>query len=150
MVIFQRENYHAMRKLTRKYLDKLTFKIIGAAIEVHKVLGPGLVESDYEKSFLVELRLCGFNAVSQKTVERNYKGHKLTGELRFDVLVEDLIVVELKAIKKGLPVHEAITMSYMKHLKVPKGILINFHVNNIFHEGQKTFVNEYYSELPYE
>jgi len=136
-----------MRKLTKKYLNDLTFEIIGAAIEVHKILGPGLVESDYENSFLVELGLSGLSAVSQKTVARNYKGHKLTGELRFDVLVEDLIVVELKAIKKVLPVHEAITMSYMKHLKVPKGILINFHVTNIFYEGQKTFVNEYYAQL---
>ena len=137
-----------MRKLTKKYLDNLTFEILGAAIEVHKILGPGLIESDYEESFLVELELCGLNAVSQKTVERNYKGHKLTGKLRFDVLVKDLIVVELKAVKKVLPIHEAITMSYMKHLKVPKGILINFNVTNIFYKGQKTFVNEYYAQLP--
>ena len=137
-----------MRRLTKKYLDELTFEILGAAIEVHKILGPGLIESDYEESFLVELGLCGLNAVSQKTVERNYKGHKLTGKLRFDVLVKDLIVVELKAVKKVLPIHEAITMSYMKHLKAPKGILINFNVKNIFYEGQKTFVNEYYAQLP--
>ncbi len=139
-----------MRKLTKKDLDNLTFKILGAAIEVHKILGPGLIESDYEESLLVELRLCGLNAVSQKTVERDYKGHILTGKLRFDVLVEDLVVVELKAVKKVLPIHEAITMSYMKHLKAPKGILINFNVKNIFYEGQKTFVNEYYAQLPNE
>lgn len=137
-----------MSILTKKYLDDLTFEILGAAIEVHKILGPGLIESDYENSFLVELRLRGIDAVSQKTVKRHYKGHKLKGELRFDVLVKDSIVLELKAIKKILPIHEAITISYMKHLKVPKGILINFHVNNIFYEGQKTFVNEYYAELP--
>jgi len=137
-----------MRKLTKKYLDQLTFDIIGAAIEVHKILGPGLMESDYEEAFLIELGLRKFNYTTQKTVERNYKGHQLTRKLRFDVLVEDLVVVELKAIQKVLPIHEAITMSYMKHLKVPKGILINFHVNNIFYEGQKTFVNEYYAQLP--
>ena len=111
-------------------------------------MGPGLLESDYEASLLVELDLRGLNAVTQKAVEHYYKGHKLNGELRFDVLVEDLIIVELKVVKKVLPIHEAITMSYMKHLKVPKGILINFHVNNIFYEGQKTFVNEYYAQLP--
>ena len=129
-----------MRKLTKKYLDNLTFEILGAAIEVHKILGPGLIESDYEESFLVELELCGLNAVSQKTVERNYKGHKLTGKLRFDVLVKDLIVVELKAVKKVLPIHVAITMSYMKHLKAPKGILINFNVKNIFYTSY-IFIN---------
>lgn len=137
-----------MRKLTKKDLDDLTFEILGAAIEVHKILGPGLLESDYEDSFLIELGLRGLDAVTQKTVERDYKGHKLTGALRFDVLVKDLIVVEIKAVKHVLPVHEAITMYYMKHLKAPKGILINFHVNNIFYEGQKTFVNEYYAQLP--
>ncbi len=137
-----------MRKLTKKYLDQLTFDIIGAAIEVHKILGPGLMESDYEEAFLIELGIRGFKFTTQKTVERNYKGHQLKRKLRFDVLVEDLVVVELKAIQKVLPIHEAITISYMKHLKVPKGIIINFHVNNIFYEGQKTFVNEYYAQLP--
>ncbi|MFK7982559.1 MAG: GxxExxY protein [Saprospiraceae bacterium] len=137
-----------MRKLTKKYLDELTFKIIGVAIEVHKILGPGLMESDYEDAFKIELGIQNLKFVTQKTVERAYKGHPLKGKLRFDVLVEDAIVVEIKAIRHVLPIHEAITMSYMKHLKVPKGILINFHVNNIFHEGQKTFVNEYYAQLP--
>lgn len=137
-----------MSRLTKKYLDDLTFEIIGAAIEVHKILGPGLLKSDYESSFFIELGERKLEAVTQKKVERYYKGHKLKGELKFDVLVRDLIVVELKAVKKLHPIHEAQTISYMKHLKVPKGILINFNVNNIFYEGQKTFVNEYYTQLP--
>ncbi len=82
-----------MRRLTKKYIDDLTFKIIGAAIEVHKELGPALREVDYESSLLIELGLRGIQAVTQKKVERDYKGHQLKGDLRFDILVEDVIVV---------------------------------------------------------
>ena len=77
-----------------------------------------------------------------------YKEIILDCELRYDILVEDLIIVENKATINMHPVFESILLSYMKHLKKPKGILINFHVQNIVHQGQKTFVNEYYAALP--
>lgn len=126
--------------LTQKYLNDLTYQIIGCAIEVHKQLGPGLIESVYAKCFNRELSL--------KHLE--YKGLSLDAELRLDVIVNDLIVVELKAIEGLLPVHEAQVLTYMKLLNKPKGILINFNCTNIFKEGQKTFVNEIYAALPKE
>ena len=134
--------------ITQKYLDELTYQIIGCAIEVHKQLGPGLLESVYEKCFIRELELKGLNYVSQRIVPLNYKGIQLDADLRFDVLVEDLIVTELKAMEGILPVHEAIVLTYMRMLEKPKGIIINFHCTNIFKEGQKTLVNEYYAALP--
>ena len=134
--------------ITQKYLDELTYRIIGCAIEVHKQLGPGLLESVYEKCFIRELELKGLNYVSQRIVPVNYKGIQLDADLRFDVLVEDLIVTELKAMEGILPVHEAIVLTYMRMLEKPKGIIINFHCTNIFKEGQKTLVNEYYAALP--
>ncbi|HEX7846085.1 MAG TPA: GxxExxY protein [Chitinophagaceae bacterium] len=134
--------------LTQKYIDDLTYSIIGCAIEVHKQLGPGLLESIYEKCFVHELGLKGLNYFRQQNVPISYKGIHLEAELRLDVLVEDLIIVELKSIDCFAPVHEAILLSYMKLLEKPKGILINFNCTNIFKEGQKTLVNEYYSRLP--
>src|SRR5450432_4060935 len=110
--------------ITQKYLDDLTYRIIGCAIEVHKQLGPGLLESVYEKCFIRELVLRGLNYVSQRIVPVNYKGIQLDADLRFDVLVEDLIVTELKAMEAILPVHEAIVLTYMRMLEKPKGIII--------------------------
>lgn len=135
-------------KLTQKYLDELTYKIIGCAIEVHKQLGPGLLESVYEKCLIHELKLRGLNCQSQQKIPINYKDLYLDADLRFDVLVEDQIIVELKAIDAILPVHEAVLLTYLKMLNKAKGIIINFHCTNIFKEGQKTLVNELYSDLP--
>jgi GxxExxY protein len=136
--------------ITKKYLTELTYKVIGCAIEVHKHLGPGLLESVYEKCFLKELSLRGINYKSQLWVPINYKGLKLDGELRLDVLIEDILCTELKAQEGLLPVHEATLLSYMQLLEKPKGILINFHCVNIFKGGQKTFVNKLFSLLPEE
>jgi GxxExxY protein len=137
-------------QVTKKYLNELTYKIIGCAIEVHKILGPGLIESVYEKCFLKELSLRGINYICQKRVRLNYKGLEIETELRYDVLVEDILVVELKAIEGFLPIHEAILLTYMRMIEKPKGILINFHCVNIFKEGQKTLVNELFRDLPEE
>ena len=135
-------------KVTKKYLDELTYKVIGCAIEVHKHLGPGLLESIYEKCFLKELSLRGIQYKCQVWLPMNYKGHKFETELRMDVLVEDILCVELKAQEGILPVHEAILLSYMHMLQKPKGVLINFRCTNIFKEGQKTLVNNLFSTLP--
>lgn len=134
--------------LTKKYLDELTYQIIGCAIEVHKVVGPGLLESIYEKCFCRELSLRGIQYKSQVKVELQYKGLLLETELRCDVVIEDLIVVELKAIDCFNPIHEAVLLTYMKMLEKPKGILLNFHCTNIFKEGQKTMVNDIFRSLP--
>jgi GxxExxY protein len=134
--------------ITKKYIDDLTYKIIGCAIEVHRILGPGLLESLYEKCFIHELNLRGLSSTSQKLIPIDYKGLETEGILRFDVLVEDFIVVELKAVDGIIPIHKATLLSYMNQLKKPKGIIINFNCLNIFREGQVTLVNKYYAELP--
>lgn len=124
--------------------------MIGCAIEVHKHLGPGLLESVYEKCFLRELSLRGIEYKKQLWVPLQYKGVELDTELRLDVLVEDILCVELKAQEGLLPIHDAVLLSYMQMLQKPKGILINFHCVNIFKEGQKTLVNSLFAELPEE
>lgn len=134
--------------VTKKELDELTYKIIGAAIEVHKALGPGLLESIYQKCLKQELYLRELNYVSEFLVPINYKGLDMNADLRCDFVVADLIVVELKAVDAIAPVHEAQLLTYMKLLKKPKGILINFNCANLFKEGQRTFVNEYFRILP--
>ncbi|MEJ7685014.1 MAG: GxxExxY protein [Segetibacter sp.] len=135
-------------QVSKKGLDELSYKIIGCAIEVHKLLGPGLLESVYEKCFKRELSIQSLEYKSQILIPIDYKGMPLEAELRLDVLVEDLILVELKAIDVLLPVHEAQVLTYMTLMQKPKGILINFNCTNIFREGQKTFVNELYKALP--
>jgi len=133
---------------TKKYLDELTCKIIGCAIEVHKQLGPGLLENVYHKCFIHELYLKKLDFVSQILTPINYKGIFLEADLRLDVMVENLIIIELKAMEGILPVHEAQLLTYMKLLQKPKGILINFNCTKIFKVGQKTLVNQFYSALP--
>src|SRR5215208_1006950 len=105
----------------------LTETIIGAAIEVHRDKGPGLIESIYEWCLLHELGLRGLLCVSQKSVLIHYKGTTREEPLRFDVLVEDCVLVEAKAIENILPIHKAQLLSYMKLLDAPLGLLINFH-----------------------
>jgi GxxExxY protein len=136
--------------MTKKYLDNLTYKVIGCAIEVHKQLGPGLLESVYEKCFVRELVLLGLQYKQQLWVPIEYKGLELDTELRLDVLVDDILCVELKSADEFHPIHNAVLLSYMRMLKKPKGILINFNCINIFKEGQKTLVNELYASLPNE
>ncbi len=136
--------------MTKKYLTNLTYQIIGAAIEVHKALGPGLLESVYHKCIKLELSLRGLDFLSELIVAVTYKGMDLDTELRCDLLIENSIVVELKAIDAIAPVHEAQLLTYMKLLQKPKGILINFNCSNLFNEGQKTFVNELFRDLPEE
>jgi GxxExxY protein len=109
----------------------LTESVIGAAIEVHKAKGPGLLEDIYEWCFLRELELRQLRTTSQKAVVIEYKGAKREAPLRFDVLVEDCLLVELKAVERTLPIHKAQLLSYMKLMNVPLGLLINFNVERL-------------------
>jgi GxxExxY protein len=115
-----------MHPLFRKAAE-LTETIIGAAIEVHRNKGPGLIESIYEWCLLKELELRGLACASQKLVIIDYKGFKREEPLRFDVLVEECVLVEAKALQNVLPIHKAQLLSYMKLMDVPLGLLINFH-----------------------
>jgi GxxExxY protein len=133
--------------ITKSYLKDLIYKVNGAAIEVHKALGPGLLESVYHKCLMKELSLRNIRYTSEMVVLVNYKGMELDTELRCDLFIEDILPVELKAVEIILPIHEAQILTYMKLLKAPEGLLINFNVTNIYNEGQKTYVNEWYREL---
>ena len=106
-------------------LNKLTGKIIGCAIEVHKNLGPGLLESIYEKALCVEFDLNDIRYKNQVLTPVNYKGHSL-GEFRLDLLVEDLIILEIKAVEKIIPLYEAQLLSYLKLFEKKLGLLMNF------------------------
>ena len=134
--------------MTQKYLNELSYTIIGAAIEVHKELGPGLLESIYEKCLSHLLKEKGLHIAMQQKVPLLFRGLYLDCDLRFDLMVENSIIVEVKAIDSLLPIHEAQLLTYLKLLEKPKGILINFNCTNIFKEGQKTMVTELYESLP--
>lgn len=133
---------------TKSYLNDLSYKVIGCAIEVHKQLGPGLLESVYHECMKKELFLKSINYKSQLLVPINYKGLLIDADYRLDFLVEDEIVVELKAMDGILPVHEAQLLTYMKLLQKSKGILLNFNSTNIVREGSKQMVNEFFALLP--
>jgi GxxExxY protein len=135
-------------ELTKSYLKDLTYKVTGAAIEVHKRLGPGLLESIYHKCLAKELELRKISFKSEYKIPYNYKGFDLDIELRCDFLIDGILVVELKAIESILPVHEAQILTYMKLLEAPKGLMLNFNVENLYYDGQKTYVNQIFQNLP--
>src|SRR5215510_7466040 len=107
--------------------DELSRRVIGAAIEAHRLKGPGLIESIYERCLMRELELQKITAVNQRLVTIEYKGLVFEEPLRFDVLVEDCLLLELKCVQELLPIHKAQLLSYMKLLNIPLGLIINFH-----------------------
>ncbi len=127
--------------LKKSYLDELTYAINGAAIEVHKVLGPGLLERVYHQCLMHELSLRNINFETEVTIPIIYKELDTQAQIRCDLLIENAIVVELKAADLLLPINEAQLLTYMRLLEVPKGILYNFNVVHLFSQGQKTYVN---------
>ena len=137
-----------MRLITQTYLDELTYDVIGAAIEVHKTLGSGLLESVYQKCLEEEFKYRNINFQSEKSISVIYRDKALNVDFRCDFFIENCLVVELKSVNEMSSIFEAQLLTYMKLLKSPKGILINFNCFNIFKEGQKTFVNEYFKLLP--
>jgi GxxExxY protein len=110
-----------------KKADELSHTAIGAAIEVHRLKGPGLIESIYEKCMMRELALRNVAAVNQRLVKIEYKGFVFEEPLRFDVLVDDRLLLELKCTQEILPIHKAQLLSYMRLLDIPIGLIINFH-----------------------
>lgn len=116
--------------MSHRLYDKahaLTPRVIGAAIEVHKHLGPGLIESVYEWALIRELGLLGMSCRSQDHVQIRYKDAVRQHDLKFDVLVEECLLVEVKAVEDVAPIHKAQVVSYLKLLDLPLGLLINFH-----------------------
>jgi GxxExxY protein len=115
-----------MHRLYHK-ADELSRVAIGAAVEVHRLKGPGLIESIYERCLMRELDLRKIDAVNQRLVRIEYKGLVFDEPLRFDVLVEGCLLLELKCAQEILPIHKAQLLSYMKLLDIPLGLIINFH-----------------------
>ncbi len=116
--------------------DKLIYEVIGASMEVYNVLGPGLLESVYEKALLYELKLRGLKVSSQIPVNIEYKGNVIGSDLRLDIIVEDILIVELKSVESLLSVHFKQIRTYMRLLNKPMGLLINFNVSD-FKNGYK-------------
>ena len=135
--------------VTQKYIRDISFRIIGCAIEVHKHLGPGLLESVYEQCFIDELTRAGLFVKSQIVVPVYYKGRDLGGSLKLDLLINDLIIVEEKAVEQMLPLYEAQLLSYLKLTGKPKGLLINFNCENI-KEQMVSLVTTEFAKLPAE
>ena len=118
-------------RITQTYVNDLVYKVIGAAIEVHKELGPGLLESVYQKCLLKELQLRGVQVLKEVKVPICYKGEDLNEYLRIDLLINDIIVVEIKAVDEMSPIYQAQLLTYLKLTEKPKGLLINFNALKI-------------------
>jgi GxxExxY protein len=123
-------------------LDQISHDIIGAAIEVHRHLGPGLLESAYEFCLVFELKRLGLTFEQQKALPVMYKGEKLDCGYRLDLVVKDEIIVEIKAIEKLLPIHDAQLLSYLRLANKRVGLLMNFHVP-VLKDGLKRIVDDF-------
>ena len=121
-------------------INRLTGEVISAAIEVHKTLGPGLLESVYEECLCRELQLRKISHERQKELPVEYKGLKLNCGYRLDILVDNRVIVELKACESLQPIHEAQLLTYLKMTDVKVGLLINFNVS-LLKEGIKRIAN---------
>ena len=133
--------------ITKKQVTQLSYDITGLAIKVHKNLGPGLLESIYETCLKYELERNGYTVKQQIFEDIVYDGLLIETPLRIDLLVNDLVIVELKTVEEIKPVHQAQLLTYMKILEKPQGLLINFFTDNII-KSMKPFVNEYFTALP--
>jgi GxxExxY protein len=121
-------------------VNELTSKIIGAAIEVHRLLGPGLLESAYETCLAYELKNQGLSVEQQKPLPLVYKEIHLDHGYRIDLLVNNLVIIELKAVEQITPVHEAQVLSYLRFSGCKVGLLINFNVKLLKDGGIRRFM----------
>ncbi|MBX9784702.1 MAG: GxxExxY protein [Chitinophagaceae bacterium] len=126
----------------------MTYELNAAIIEVHRTLGPGLLESVYHKCLMYELDLRGIKYLSEISLPFHYKELELTTDFRCDLLVESCIMLGLKAIQELIPYFKAKLMNHMMLTETPKGILVNFNVVNIMKEGHHVFINKFYNDLP--
>jgi GxxExxY protein len=122
-------------------INQLTSKIIGAAIEVHKILGPGLLESAYEECLCHELSIQGVSFEKQKPLSIDYKGKKLDCGYRLDMVVENAVVLELKSFEKIESIHHAQLLTYLKLSELNIGLILNFNVS-LMRDGIVRIVND--------
>lgn len=134
--------------MTQKILNDLAYQIVGACIEVHKIAGPGLYEKVYHECLEQEFKLINLNFKSELPLPFSYKGKVIDCMMKCDFYIEDLIVLEIKSVSEFHQVHYAQTLNYMNLLKAHRGILVNFNVANIYHEGYKSFAGSNFSKLP--
>ena len=125
-------------KLTVGERDPLSRKVIGCAIEVHRVLGPGLLESVYEQCLAHELRLAGLEFKLQVPIPVKYKSNLLDCGYRADIIVEDFLLIELKAVEQINKLHEAQILTYLKLANVPTGLILNFN-SRVLKDGIRRF-----------
>jgi GxxExxY protein len=130
------------RKVTKAFSLALSCNVIGAAIEVHKLVGPGLLESVYERALCRELWLRGTRVERQVPLPVNYKGRTLDCETRIDLLIEDSIIVEVKSVDRFAPVHRAQLLTYLRLRDLWLGLLINFNVE-LLRDGVRRVLNGY-------
>jgi GxxExxY protein len=126
--------------MEKEELNKIAKEIVDSCLTVHKLMGPGLLESIYEECLFKELQLRSINVVSQKAIPLVYKGHELSKDFRVDLLVENEIIIELKSVEEILAVHEAQLISYLKLADKRLGFLVNFNVS-LIKNGIKRFAN---------
>ena len=125
----------------KNYLNDLSKEVIGAAIEVHRDLGPGLLETSYEASLQHELGLRGISSVRQVLLPIQYKDLLVPDAYRIDLLVDDSLVVELKTVQKLLPIHSAQVLTYLKMSGKHLGLLVNFHTVRLADEIKRLVHN---------
>jgi GxxExxY protein len=128
--------------MQKEQLENIAKKVVNASYQVHKIMGPGLLESIYELCLIKELNIQGLNVANQVVVPLKYKEYELSKEFRIDILVENEIILEIKAVETLLPVHEAQLISYLKLTGKRIGFLLNFNVP-LIKEGIHRFVNNY-------
>ena len=136
--------------ITQRIINDLAYKIVGACIEVHKIAGPGLYENVYHKCLEKQFKILGLNFKSELEIPFLYKGENINCKLKCDFIIENLIVLEIKAVSEFHNIHRVQTMNYMNLMKVHRSILINFNVNNIYHEGYEAFASKSFQSLPKE
>jgi GxxExxY protein len=132
--------------MEREEYERLAREIVDACVTVHKIMGPGLLESIYEQCLMKELELRGIKAKNQVAILLSYKGHELTKEFKMDILVEDAIVLELKSAETVSPVFIAQIISHLKLTDKRLGFLINFNVP-LMKNGIQRFVNDYFKVI---
>jgi GxxExxY protein len=128
------------QRKTSEELNALTEKVIGAAIHVHRELGPGLLESTYSECLAIELKDCCLHADREVTIPLRYKSIAVENAYRLDFIVEDAVIIECKAVEQLLPIHSAQVLTYLKLTDKKLGLLINFNVE-VLHKGIKRIAN---------
>lgn len=132
--------HHNGTKDTKEESDRLSHQILGAALEVHRALGPGLLESAYEECLAYELSIRRLDFQRQKPLPLRYKEVKLDCGYRLDLVVEGLVIVEIKSVERSLPIHQAQLLTYLRISNLWLGLLLNFNVP-LFRSGIRRLVN---------